>query len=194
MSTCAQCQEPITGKIMQVPCCDLVYHAACGIRKVAASAHINHHIECECGAPLFQCDSCLSGPEEIDTTIQTLMAKPGVPAQVKMVKAKFTAENKARIAYGKYLKEKHAEFVEQMTAHKTAIEEMKESMLATIKESEEFKKFRRLKGVSSLAKNKFGTEHSVRARVLRRIFEGSDWRRWYDTPVNMINRRFRIRL
>jgi hypothetical protein len=180
---------------MQVPCCDLVYHASCGVQKLGDSIHLDHRVNCQCGALLFQCNSCFSETvPETETTIEMVMAKPGVPAQVKAIKAKFTAEGKARAAYKKYLAEKYAEFAEQMSVHKTAIEEMKESMMATIKESEEFKKFRRLKGVSSLAKNKFGTEHSLRGRILRRLFEGRDWMRWYDTPVNMLNRRFRIRL
>jgi hypothetical protein len=129
-----------------------------------------------------------------ETTIEMILAKPGVPAVVKAIKAKFTAEGKARAAYKKYLRERLAEFAEQMAAHKAAIEELKESMLATIKASDEFKTFRRLRGAAHLAKNKFSAEHSIKGRALRGLFGGSDWGRWYDTPVSMFRRRFRIRL
>jgi hypothetical protein len=131
---------------------------------------------------------------EAETTIEMVMAKPGVPAVVKTIKAKFTAENKARAAYKKYLRERQAEFGQQVAAHKVAINELKESMLTTIKASDEFNTFRRLRGAAHLAKNKFSAEHSIKGRALRRLFGGSDWGRWYDTPVSMFRRRFRIRL
>lgn len=195
MSTCAHCLGPITGKIMQSPCCDLVYHAGCGVQKLADSAHLNHRVNCECGALLFQCEGCFSETTpEAEVTVEMVMAKPGVPAVVKAIKAKFTAEGKARTAYKKYLREKQTEFGQQVAAHKAAIKELKESMLTTIKASDEFKTLRRLRGATHLAKNKFSAEHSIKGRMLRRLFVGGDWGRWYDTPVSLFNRRFRIRL
>ena len=122
------------------------------------------------------------------------MVKPGVPAQIKAIKAKFTAEGKARTTYMKYLKAKRAEFSQTVETHLAAIKELKGDMLAVIKASEEFKSYRRLKASAALAKNKFSAEHSIRGRVLRKLFTGSDWGRWYDTPVSMFRRRFRIRL
>ena len=190
MSTCAQCSEPITGKIMESPCCGLIYHAACGIQKLASAAHTDHRVNCECGAVLFECDDCF--PESVpETTVEMVMEKAGVPAQVKAIKKKFTAEGKARAAYKKYLKEKQAEFGEQIAGHKAAIKELKESIFTTIKGSDEFKIFRRLRGAAHLAKNKFSAEHSIKGRMLRRLFGGSDWGRWYDSPVSILNRRFR---
>jgi len=149
---------------------------------------------CECGNVLFECDDCFTTPITSDVTIEQLMTKPGVPAQVKAIKAKFTVEKKARAAYTKYLREKYTQFAQQVATHKTAIEELKETTLTAIKASEEFKTFRRLRGSAFLAKNKFGTEHSVGGRALRKLFTGSDWHRWYDTPASMFRRRFRIRL
>jgi hypothetical protein len=175
---------------MQAPCCNLVYHASCGIQKLANAAHDNHLVNCECGNTIFECDGCFS-VAAAETTIETVMAKPGVPAQVKEIKKKFTAENKARTAYKKYLKEKYAEFIQQVDIHKMAIKELKDSVNTTIKASEEFKIFRRLKSAACIAKNKFSAEHSIKGRMLRRLFGGSDWGRWYDSPVSILNRRFR---
>ena len=179
---------------MESPCCDLVYHAGCGVQKLADAAHENHRVSCECGAVLFECDNCFADTTSTEVALETVLAKPGVPAQVKVIKAKFTAEKKARAAYKKYLREKYVEFAEQVEAHKTAIKELKETTLTTIKASEEFKAFRRLRGSATLAKNKFSTEHSIRGRALRNLFAGGDWGRWYDTPISMFRRRFRIRL
>jgi hypothetical protein len=194
MSNCAECFEPVTEKRMETPCCGLVYHASCGIQKLAAAAHENHQVTCECGNVLFECENCFANTHTPETTIEEIMTKPGVPAQVKIVKAKFTAEKKARAAYTKYLREKYTQFAQEVATHKTAIEELKGATLTAIKASEEFKTFRRLRGSAFLAKNKFGTEHSIRGRALRKLFVGSDWGRWYDTPISMFNRRFRIRL
>ena len=179
---------------MESPCCDLVYHAGCGVQKLADAAHENHRVSCECGAVLFECDNCFADTTSTEVALETVLAKPGVPAQVKVIKAKFTAEKKARAAYKKYLREKYVEFAEQVEAHKTAIKELKETTLTAIKTSEEFKTFRRLRGSATLAKNKFSTEHSIRGRALRNLFAGGDWGRWYDTPISMFRRRFRIRL
>jgi len=180
---------------MESPCCGLIYHASCGVKKLADSAHLNHRVNCECGALLFQCDDCFSEiTPEAETTIEAVMAKPEVPAQIKAIKAKFTAEGKARAAYMKYLKTQRTEFSQTVETHMAAIKQLKGNMLNTIKASEEFKSYRRLRASAFLAKNKFSTEHSIRGRVLRKLFMGSDWGRWYDTPVSMFRRRFRIRL
>jgi hypothetical protein len=149
---------------------------------------------CECGNVLFECDSCFTDTTSTEQTVEEIMAKPGVPAQVRTIKAKITAEKKARAAYTTYLRQKHAEVAEQLGTHTTAIKELKKSMLTTIKASEEFKAFRRLRASAFLAQNKFGTEHSVGRRALRKLFTGDNWRRWYDTPASMFRRRFRIRL
>jgi len=194
MSTCAECFEPVTEKRMESPCCGLIYHATCGVQKLAAAAHENHRVTCECGNVLFECDDCFAETTSTEQTIEEVMAKPGVPAQVKAIKAKFMEEKKARAAYTAYLRQKHAEVAEQLGTHTAAIKELKKAMFTTIKASEEFKAFRRLKASASLAQKKFGAEHSVGRRALRRLFTGDNWSRWYDTPASMFRRRFRIRL
>lgn len=153
-------------------------------------------LHCACGEIIYQYESS-SYPtaEEIDVTIEELRAKPGVPAEIKLLKTKETLKNKSLVVYKRFLNKKKEELNEIINPHLDSIKAAKQNTIAQIKSSEEYKSYRKIDTSSNNLSRKFQNKYSLSRYHMRKLLGRANYgRSWMTRPIYMIQRKFRIRL
>ena len=185
---------------MDMPCCNIKYHAACGIQKLAQQMYsFNTVVHCTCGSVLYEHIPLYQETEQdIVTAVETIRAKPGAVDEINMVKKALTEENKVQKVYMKLLKEKQAEFKEAVAPHIDAIKHIKTTMINIIKQTDECKNLNKIKKKRVILEHKFKTKHEASRDQMRRMLGYARWGPiWYNrhcTAISLLHRRFRIRL
>ena len=153
---------------------------------------------CECGHLLYQHPHYTPVNEEsIAVNIAEVKAKPGVPAELKVLKAKKVLMRKSFIAYKKYLKEKEMEFHELIYSQIEAIKMAKRTTQAQIKSSDPYKEYRKLQLSFHALLKKFKTTHNLNRPTMDQLIGspyGQRWGVWAFRPLYLMNKRLRIRL
>jgi hypothetical protein len=199
--SCSACGQEINDedKVTEQPCCDIKYHTACGILKIAQHMYSYNTCHCDCGALLYEHSPHYEETDEsIAASVEAIRAKPGAAAEIKLIKKTHTEENKAQKEFTKVLREKQTDFKEAVATHIEAIKHIKTTMTNTIKQTDEYKKLNRIKKRRAILENKFKATHDASRHHMRKILGyarwGPVWYTRYCTPVYMIRRRFRIKL
>ena len=195
MSQCAECNEPIVegDKIMEVPCCDLKYHSACAITRFCSGLY-SSSLFCSCGAVLHQHAYSVSDEVDTATRVSEVMAKEGVPAEVKAINKKKAAARKACAAYRKLLAVKKREFKDIVGSQIEALKAAKQNAIDEVKASAEYKAYRNSIATVSLADSAFRKKHEIRWRDMRAIFGSTSWYKRLWSPMRFMKYSFRIRL
>jgi len=194
---CAQCSLNIEAgaKTMQMPCCALVYHSQCGINRLFSGSYFSN-IEClGCGnhlhdSPYYTSNG--SNQEEIETGNQVLEgdAKP----DLKKLKEKSKEVSLARKQLEQHLKEEFEAFQEIALPQLEAIKALKDTRLAAIKQSPEYKTFNSKKQSFSLMFAKFQKKYPTISRRCLRQKIGVNCFRWrYNSSPYMVRRKFRLK-
>ena len=198
MSQCAECNNPIAegDKIMEVPCCDLKYHSTCAITRFCSGLY-SSSLFCSCGAVLHQPppSSHLSHTdEEIGASVTQVMAKEGVPAEVKAIKKKKTAARKALTGYKRMLAVKKREFKVNVENHMEALKIAKQNAINEVKNSAEYKEYRKCVTGANTSEQAFIKKHAIHRYVAYTIFGERSWFKRMRMPLRYIRYAFRIRL
>ena len=203
MSTCNHCNQAIEegAKISETPCCGIKMHAACAIQRIAEEIHYYCTCTCACGTQLYGFHQNYSeelSQEQITSHLNTIREKPGVTEELKLLKKGFSEENKAYVAYNRFLIGKQRELKEAVETHINAIKNSKTTIVNTVKQSEEYKNLRNIKSRRTLLQNKFKAKHNVSNSDMRGLLgftRYSSWFRYrYSTPSGLMRRKFRIKL
>jgi hypothetical protein len=198
--SCTHCNQTIdeTHRTLETPCCGVKYHSTCGIEKLGMALCHFASVFCDCGHLLYQHPHYTPVDEEsIAVNIAEIKAKPGVPAELKVLKAKKVLMRKSFIAYKKYLKEKKAEFHELIDSQIEAIKMAKRTTQAQIKSSDTYKEYRKLQLSFHASLRKFKTTHNLNRPTMNRLIGspyGRHWGEWAFRPLYLMTRSFRIRL
>lgn len=196
MSECAQCNGPIGEgeKIAEVPCCDLKYHSACAITRFCSALYYSSSLFCPCGAVLHQHASSVSSEVDTATRVSEIMAKEGVPAEVKAINKKKAAARKACAAYKKLLAVKKREFKDMVGSQLETLKVAKQNVIDEIKGSAEYKAYRNSIATVSFSDSAFQKKHEIRWREMRAIFGSTSWYRRLWSPMRFMKYSFRIRI
>jgi hypothetical protein len=154
---------------------------------------------CECGHLLYQHPHYTPVDESADVAIniEAIKAKPGVPAELKVLKAKKVLMRKSLATYRKYIKEKKAEFHELIDSQINAIKLARQTTKAEVKNSDHFKEYRRLQVGFHTLLRKFKVTHNLNRSEMNQLIGspyGRHWGQWAFRPMYLMNRIFRIRL
>ena len=184
---------------MEMPCCEIKYHSACAILKLAQQMYSYNTIHCTCGSVIYQHASHNEETEEdVVAAVEAIRAKPGAADEIKLIKKTQAEENKIQKEYTKLIRETQGEFKEAIATHVEAIKSIKQAMTTTIKQTTEFKNLNRIKKKRNLLENKFKAKHEASRHQMRRILGyarwGPSWYSRYSTPMYLMRRRFRIKL
>lgn len=194
---CAGCTLAIgpESKKMQMPCCDLTYHAQCGIDYLFSGGYYTT-VECPgCGnhlhdSPYSSISSSEQGTMEAGNALLEGAAKP----DMKKLKEKSREMSAARKELDKHLKEEFVAFQETVLPQLEGIKALKQARLNTIKQSPEYKAFNSKKMSFSQLFAKFQKKYPtiprscVRNKVGRICF---CYR--YNSSLMMMQRKFRLR-
>ena len=182
---------------MQTPCCDLKYHSQCGILRLCESYYNSSTIYCHCGSVLYQHPHSSyhsHTDEEIGASVTQVMAKEGVPAEVKAIKKKKAVARKALAAYKKMLVVKKREFKELVANNVEALKTAKKNAVNEVKASPEYKEYRRYVSGANTAEGAFIKKHEIHRYVAYTIFGETSWYKRMRMPLRYIRYAFRIRL
>ena len=189
--SCACCSQPLSGKLVEAPCCELKAHSACFIHHIGS--HMLHHSSyyCFCGALLYQ---HVYDPidDTITATAESLMDKEGVKEEIKVIKKKGTVATKAYTEFRKILKTESAKFHETVDDAVNAIKTQKDTAMNTIKQAPEFKAYKSAHASLMRFHSIFMKKHDASWRVMRRLGLQKRWR--YRMLPYEIKRKFRIRI
>jgi hypothetical protein len=168
----------------------------CGIQMIGAGLNVYSVLHCGCGEIIYQyLSTSYPTTEEIDVTLEELRAKPGVPAEIKLLKTKETLKSKALVQYKRLLKKKKDELAEVINPHIDSIKAAKNNTIAQIKISEEYKTYQKADSSSNNLSRKFQNKYSLSRYHMRKLLGRANYgRSWMTRPVYMIQRKFRIRL
>jgi hypothetical protein len=197
MSECAQCNGPIAEgeKISEVPCCDLKYHSSCAITRFCSALYYSSSLFCPCGAVLHQHANSYSEDDlDVATRVSEVMAKEGVPAEVKAIKKKKTAARKALAAYKRMLAVKKREFNDLVANNVETLKTAKKNAVNEVKASPEYKDYRRYVSAANTAEGAFLKKHAMHRYVAYTIFGERSWYKRMRMPLRYIRYAFRIRL
>ena len=191
---CPHCYDLIeeNAKIMELPCCDLKYHSACGIQYLGNQIWQYNACICNCGAALYN-PQPVENVEAVEASLEAIRAQPGVTNELKAIKAKRADWRHAQAIYTKLQKEVHADFKEAVAPHIECINTIKKNILDTLRQSDEFKNVNRINRQLSLLEDKFKVKHDVSRRQMRRLLGMRSRYRWRSLAYTL-KRRFRIKL
>jgi len=194
---CAHCAMPIEegAKVMESPCCDLKFHSQCGILKLCEANYHSAVVYCNCGSVLYQHPQHHSHTdEEIEASVTQVMAKEGVPAEVKAIKKKKTAARKALTGYKRMLAVKKREFKVNVENHMEALKIAKQNAINEVKNSAEYKEYRKCVTGANMMEHAFIKKHAIHRYVAYTIFGERSWFKRMRMPLRYIRYTFRIRL
>jgi hypothetical protein len=195
---CAGCALPIEPdtKKMQVPCCDLTYHSQCGIDYLFSGGYFSN-VECAgCGNHLHDSPYNTSNSSwyNQDIAAGNALLETTAKADMKKLKDKSKEMSAARKELDKHLKEEFAAFEEMALPQLEAIKALKDSRVALIKQSPEYKAFNSKRTSFSLLFGKFQKTHPTIPRCcVRRKIGSNNFSYRYNSSLNMVQRKFRLR-
>lgn len=195
---CARCAlliEPDTKK-MQMPCCELTYHAQCGIDYLFSGSYFSN-VECAgCGNHLHDSHYYTSNSSsyEQDVAAGNVLLETTAKADMKKLKDKSREMSAARKELDKHLKEEFAAFQEMALPQLEAIKALKGERMAVIKQSAEYKAFNSKKTSFSLLFGKFQKKYPTIPRTcVRQKIGRNNFSYRYNSSLNMLRRKFRLR-
>lgn len=189
--SCACCAQPLDGKLVESPCCDLKAHSACFINHIASHMMSHSSYYCACGAILYQ--HVWETDYDVTTaTAESIKEKEGVKEELKALKAKSTVETKAYREFHKMLKAESAKFHEKVDDAINAIETEKAAVLTTIQQSPEYKAYKKAYGSIKRSHSLFMKKHEASWRVMTSLGLRRRWR--YRAAPYEVKRKMRIRI
>ena len=193
MNTCAYCLDPIQegAKRSDAPCCDLKCHTECFVKFIGSTLTYHSSCYCPCGTLLHQ-HQYYSDDEATAATAESIRAKEGVKEELKSLRLKSTNEKKTHAAFRKLVKEESVKLDEVIEQHVEAIKLEKAATLNTLKQSDEYRDYKRAKASVTNSYSTFMKKHEVKWGTMRSL---APQRRWHwRSPASEMSREFRIRL
>lgn len=189
--SCACCAQPLDGKLIESPCCELKAHSACFIKHIGSHMMSFSTYYCVCGTLLYQHDYG-SFDDVTSATAESIKEKEGVKEELKILRKKATVESKAYNEFSKILKTESSKFHEIVDDALNAIKTQKAAAMNTIKQTPEFKAYRSAHSSLLRCHSIFMKKHDASWRVMRRLGLQKRWR--YRMLPYEIKRKFRIRI
>jgi hypothetical protein len=130
--SCDICQQDLSGALMEMPCCQTVFHTQCGIKMISTQLYPAYHAYCFCGSVQYSHSSWVDPP---------LPDTPAFSAALKGCNKARIVASKAAIKLRKLMREKKREFLDQANVHIQAIKALKKSESKTLRSSDVFKAY-----------------------------------------------------
>jgi hypothetical protein len=200
---CPFCLEDLSGATATatLPCCAKLVHTACLVKDISLKIENDFGlVQCDCGVNIWETQyHDYEAAGSIDARVTTLLAQPDVRQEVKEIKKASTAMTKANRAFGAHMKGIKASYKEQTAQHIVALKQLRDATKSSIKQSAEYKAYRRARNVISNLQTKFRTKHNVSSREYRHIlgYSGRSMPLWsyrYYTVERILRRILCIRI
>jgi hypothetical protein len=186
-------------KKMEFPCGCHTVHTRCGIAEAIHFVDRHGCIVCD------TCDTILyespyfhrkNNDEEINDTLILQSKNAEFKAELKKVKLKKRAINLANTAFKKKLDEEYTKFKNITQTHVMTIGLSKREAIKALKASTEYKSQVSALRVFNMTLNRFKAKYNLGYQETRllKLSSVSRWRWRQSQPVNLVHRKFRIRI
>ena len=193
MATCFVCSQAAEQSI-EMPCCGIKCHAACGIENVAQQAFMNGSVFCVCGHTLFSNQSAHVF-SSVEVTVEELLTRDGIKDEIKANKVKFTRLRSAVASFHRVVQSKTGDYKAAVTPHVEAIKDIQATTTEAIKQTPEYKEARRTLASFNLTQARFIKKHNITYYIFSMLHNiRRRWRLHWYTPARFMKRKFRIRI
>ena len=195
MATCFVCSQAAEQSI-EMPCCGIKCHTACGIQNVAQQAYTNGTVSCVCGHVLFSNPYAHTHNHiTAEVTVEELLMRDGIKEEIKANKVKFTRLRSAITGFHRVVQSKMGDYKAAVTPHIAAIKGIQEITTGVIKQTPEYKEARSSLASFNLTQARFMKKHNIKNYMFFMLHNiQRRWRLYWYTPVRFMKRKFRIRI
>lgn len=187
----------------ETPCCDRIVHTHCLISTIASNTINYHDSICVCGGILH----ALSHNNGIDyeaeqavnkIRVEEIVKQPVAKKELSILKRSHREQNAALRAFTVKLNEVCRTYKEQISVSVNMIKTIKSDTLALLKNSDEFKKLRKLNSRTSFYLTRFKQKYNLNDRDINaffsRVIRGRRRRYWRSHPAYLMTYKFRVRI